>query len=476
MNAVGRTRGGGRARNEAGAWGERLLAPYRYILFCYLGAIALFGGASRGDVPTQIVVWLLSLAFIAYLVLVAPAERVREMSRPLWFIAIAGLLMAVQLIPLPPGWWAALPGHEHFTVLDQFVGAGAWRSINVSPDFGWGALLSLLPVVAALLGLSMLRSRDQVRLVEVLLGIILLSAILGLMQIAGGANSPLRFYSITNNGAAVGFFANRNHQALLLATALPLTGLWVALRSEGAERRAKWGYWGAALVGTLFIALTVLTTGSRAGFVLTLLAFGAMAVILPPIPIDSRWARGPLGALAKTLPLILFACLIGLALLLSRATAVDRMLQMGAEDQRREQAWGIIMKPVWEFFPFGAGFGTFDRIFRLYEPHSFLSLTYLNHAHNDWVEIIIEGGLPAILLLLAFLWWFAASMLRLWRPLSVSSQSILVARTAGFLILLIGLASLVDYPLRTPLLATLFAVCCAIVERTRWGMEKRRDR
>ena len=33
--------------------------------------------------------------------------------------------------------------------------------------------------------------------------------------------------------------------------------------------------------------------------------------------------------------------------------------------------------------------------------------TYVNHAHNDYLELALEGGIPAIVLMLLFLAWWA---------------------------------------------------------------------
>ena len=47
-----------------------------------------------------------------------------------------------------------------------------------------------------------------------------------LLQMMGGADSPLRFYAVTNPDRAVGFFANANHHAALLYCAIPFAVSW----------------------------------------------------------------------------------------------------------------------------------------------------------------------------------------------------------------------------------------------------------
>ena len=93
------------------------------------------------------------------------------------------------------------------------------------------------------------------------------------------------------------------------------------------------------------------------------------------------------------------------------------------------------------------------------------SESYVNHAHNDWLELWLTGGIPAILLALAFLAWLAASTVRLWRSdeLQGSVLDLALARAAPIVIVLLLLHSAVDYPLRIPALSVLFAIACAFL-------------
>jgi O-antigen ligase len=112
-----------------------------------------------------------------------------------------------------------------------------------------------------------------------------------------------------------------------------------------------------------------------------------------------------------------------------------------------------------DFFPVGSGFGSFDPVYRSYERVETLSTTYVNHAHNDVVQLIIEGGLPATALILTFAGWFVVRAVHLWRQRLVSNQQLL-GRVASAALLMIMLSSLVDYPLRTPMFATVAAILC----------------
>jgi O-antigen ligase len=135
------------------------------------------------------------------------------------------------------------------------------------------------------------------------------------------------------------------------------------------------------------------------------------------------------------------------------------------EDDLRGTYLPLYFSMAKAYFPFGAGFGSFDSVFRAFEPTQTLSTFYMNQAHNDLIQIIIEGGVLAALAALAFSLWFAARAWSLWWH-KIRSPADLLGRTGSVIVLLLLLSSAVDYPLRTPALAVLMAIsCCWMLPR-----------
>jgi O-antigen ligase len=112
-----------------------------------------------------------------------------------------------------------------------------------------------------------------------------------------------------------------------------------------------------------------------------------------------------------------------------------------------------------EFGAAGSGLGSFAKLYPLTEDPDEVDRFYVNHAHNDYLELAVETGLPGILLILAFLAWWAAAV---WRMLGspASDQFALAGAIASAAILL---HSLVDYPLRTAAISVVFAMCLALI-------------
>ena len=69
------------------------------------------------------------------------------------------------------------------------------------------------------------------------------------------------------------------------------------------------------------------------------------------------------------------------------------------------------------------------------------------------------SGLPGAALLLLFVTWFARQSFKAWRSREPGEDRA-VARAGSVIILIALLGSLVDYPLRTPLMMAIFAIAC----------------
>jgi O-antigen ligase len=106
--------------------------------------------------------------------------------------------------------------------------------------------------------------------------------------------------------------------------------------------------------------------------------------------------------------------------------------------------------------------GSFDPVYRSYEPVETLRASYFNQAHNDYLEIWLEAGWPGVALVIAtFVWWGRRSW-SAWRAGSHPDRDL--QRAASVALLLIAAHSAGDYPLRTETMAVVFALCCVILE------------
>src|SRR5690606_13196271 len=116
----------------------------------------------------------------------------------------------------------------------------------------------------------------------------------------------------------------------------------------------------------------------------------------------------------------------------SRALAFDRLFSGDNVEELRGQLVPTLTKMLTDYFPWGSGFGSFEYVYRIYEPLELLRPAYLNQAHNDWLQFPIEGGLPAILIAAVAAIWAALqsiSLFKNWRRSRYSKYNAAMAAT-----------------------------------------------
>ena len=442
-----------------------------WILAIFLLILFVTGGASRIDVQSLIILYPLSVITCALACISLRREHLAGRRLILCWAVVIFALALLHLIPLPPALWQSLAGRQDLVAVEKLVGlTNIWRPLTLAPMNGWHALLSLVaPLAVILLGIQ-LKREDLFRLLSLVIALSTLSGLLGLLQVVGDPNSSLYFYRITNNGAAVGLFANRNHAATLLACLFPMLAVFAAT-ARGEADAVRMRQLVAAAVAIVLVPL-VLVTGSRSGLVGAVLGLGAAALLYRE-PVDIRTVRRGKPNRFKALPILGGLGVLSLALLtyfLSRAEAIERLFAGTTSEESRTDFWAVSLDLFWKYFPLGSGSGSFVEAYQILEPNELLNPFYLNRAHNDWIETAVTFGLPGILALLVAVITFGIRSYRLWYHADGGKRSVSFGRLASVLIAMIAIASAFDYPLRTPTMMALFAICIL------WLTESGRDR
>ena len=429
----------------------------------FVGCVFAMGGSARSDIASLLLLRPIAFLFAGYALLVARPEELRTASLPLVLIMCLAAMIAVQLVPLPPGWWLSLPGRELYAKIAQDAGIPlTWRPLTLSTSRTLNALFSLSVPLASVLLVAVQNERARGRILSVLAVACGVSALAAVAQTATSGSSALYLYRITNEGFPVGLLANRNHQAVLMVILLVLVAYHYRKAGISAKSRPL------MVLGTVSSALVVmalvLVSGSRAGLLLLATILPVTAWMLSRRNRASGLANGRhIGPVTIAVAAGVFAVLVAATIAFSRAASFDRLWSGDAMNDHRVERLPIVLDMLQDHWLLGIGFGAFEGAYKRYEPAELLNPFIFNQAHSDWLQFPLEGGLPASLLLL-----FALARIAIELPSIVGAahRGAVGARVTALVVLVvIALASMVDYPLRTPIFMLVAVVSFMLVTR-----------
>ncbi|MGE8944321.1 O-antigen ligase family protein [Leptospira interrogans] len=196
-------------------------------------------------------------------------------------------------------------------------------------------------------------------------------------------------------------------------------------------------------------------TRSRTGMALSLAALlGSYAIARRNQRIGSRFGLA-----------LLLACLV------AGAFAVDvsgvRLLERFTTNPLIDARPSIVettLSAIHAHLPFGSGMGTFSIVYGEFERPENVLPSYINRAHSDVLECVLEAGFLGIFLTAIFMIWLITETLRAWHPSAHGKRDRdLLPQAASLIVWMLIAHSFVDYPLRTAALMAIFAFCCALL-------------
>jgi len=407
------------------------------------------------------VLWLLAYA--------GRAVELTPMLRRTWpALGLFGLWLAwvaLQGIPLPAGWVAALSPRA--AELHALGGDAPYATLSIDPHATrvfW--LKSLAWALAFTLALLVVSSRRRlVWLCYVIVASGLVQAVYGALMHLSGTNLVVLDTPIAHATQASGFYVNRNHLAGLLEMALAVgIGLMIAQLEDHGQRTWKQFVRDLAKVvlsrkGPLRILLVVMVVGlvmtrSRMGntaFFASLLVAGAIGLAL------SRHAtRSTVVFIASLIIIDIF--IVGAWFGVDKT--IQRIEQTTAGEVRERVDPAIYAVRILDDYPwFGTGGGTFYNAYPRYRGADILP--YYDHVHNDYMQLATETGVPGLVLAggVVLLSFFAA-------VLALSRRRDPLARGVAFGVVMgitaLAIHSTVDFNLQIPANAFIFSVLLAL--------------
>lgn len=443
-----------------------MIRPTRdeFVLVCLLLPVllsaAMAGGSAWPRHVGDVLVEICAVPLIVHLGLAMRFDDDRSIGSRLELI-VPGLavgLLLVQLIPLPPSLWSHFPSHAQISVVDDIIDRPpVSMPISLNPALTFAAIGYLLPPLAVFFAVRSLGRSARRLVVALVVAAAVVNMIVALAQGAFGPQSLWNVYGTASVSASNGLFKSQNHYAALEYAAIPYV---FAFARDVRDSRPEWRF-SAFVIGSIVVAVLFLgglLSHSRAGMTGVALALGLSALItLRPGRHGARW-RLPRWILIVPLLLLLLA--------VDREFA--RIAQRASEhpiDDLRGRIYVTSLDAIWANWPWGTGFGSFVDVYEKFEKSDLVVPSFINFAHNDYLQILLEGGIFGALVVGAFFIWYAVRVGTLVRPRPSGGRRDPYVVASLIVSSLLLLHSVVDYPLRNGELACVFAIACAFVSR-----------
>ncbi len=319
-----------------------------------------------------------------------------------------------------------------------------------------------------LLGLARgLTARDVRRLAPWIVGAGVALALTGIIQKATYAGKIYGFWQpYATTAGPFGPFVNRNHFAGWMVMALSLgIGYFCALVGRGM-RNVKPGLrdriiWFSSRdasrvmltgFGLLVMGLALVMTLSRSGITCFAIALAVVAAVAL-----RRQAMGSKRALVGGYLVMVFV----LTLAWAGADAVaSRFATIEIDYASRQAIWDDAWRVHHDFPVFGSGLNTFGTAMMVYQTAD--PAVHYAEAHNDYLQLLSEGGLlvtiPALLLLVLFV----REVRRRFRNDTGDSMTYWIRVGAVTGLIAIGLQEIVEFSLQMPGNAALFCALMAV--------------
>lgn len=300
-------------------------------------------------------------------------------------------------------------------------------------------------------------------------------SLFGLFQYLQGAKTVLG-YPVTNIGTVNATYISHNHFAGFLVMVLPIA-LGLLVGAGNLEKKffvfLLLGMMGAALVLTLSRGGLLSFFVAVSGFFLCLLS---KAIFFKRTVIS--WRAVLLLLVLLGLFVATYVGFIGISPIAHRSL-VETFVPT-AEVFRQEirfPLWRNVLRLVPEFPLTGSGLGSFHDVFLRYRPAEMPLTKQAFHAHNDYLELLVETGVPGLLIALWAMFRFLRDGLRgYFRHHDPVLTALLLGGLTSCTAILVH--SFFDFNLHIPANALLFVIVAgmatAIVHLMRRGRHKNR--
>ena len=387
-------------------------------------------------------------------------DALRKTPKALWALVITIIATPLVYLMPSPDIIENLAGRELYNTVEQWIASNSSEQPNISisliPEKTLDSLLSLIPVAAIFLATMSLSIKSLKLLCYIFLGIVAFEGLIALAQVTNGSDNL--YFGMKNSHNAQGTYPNRDHFSALLEMSLPVIIGLLAISfakkdhvHHGNKFLKKLSLHETLTFSSLslLIFLAAIFSYSRSGIFLIMLGIFISTL---------SFARHIGGKQSIGLMATLTTLSIGVATSIGIIPIVNRFITLDPLKDGRNAIFEHTIEAIQNFYPVGSGPGTFPYVYRAFQPME--QAGRINHAHNDYLELILETGLLGAAILCLFLILYLLNWKHIFRSPWLRLRYIQTG--AGIGMLLILLHGLSDFNFHIPANMIFFALLAGI--------------
>jgi O-antigen ligase len=257
--------------------------------------------------------------------------------------------------------------------------------------------------------------------------------------------SPDKLYWVripSQGGTIFGPFVNRNHYAGLMEMIIPFAVVGFLVPYTRKEKRVL------MLFAATLAAASVVLSLSRGGVVALIVQMAFLACFLT---FRAGNKRAAIGVAALSVPLIALVAFLGSSRVMERFSSL--------QDWMRMTIYRDSLRMFADNWTTGTGLATFPTVYPQFR--SFATDLFVNQAHSDVLQLMVETGLPGLILVV----WFLVVVYR--QGFAKAQGWVTSWKGAASLAALTGITGLLvhsfgDFNLRIPSNALFFCILCGL--------------
>jgi O-antigen ligase len=331
--------------------------------------------------------------------------RLKSIRVPFALLVVVQLWLWAQAIPLPIEWLRTLSPKAA-----NWYGNVASAPLSLDAEATrYHALLGCTYLLGFLLTTLLVSSPRRVhRFLAVITASGVFQAMYGSLMTVSGLEWGFLVEKYSGVGVATGTFVNRNHLAgylvMTLAAGMGLLLSRLEVGSLGKGRVFLRSALSFILGGKFLLRLSLVMM--VIGLVLTRSRMGNLVFFVALISAGAVYVFSSRKLVPYKAALLLISVALIDLLIVGRWFGIDevaqRLINTTAATESRDEVATLSMGIVQDYFWTGSGAGTFYTAFPHYSDARLLG-DFFNHAHNDYLELAGDLGMPAFILLAVFL-------------------------------------------------------------------------